>query len=882
MKSSIARKLLLAWAAFALLPLAQAQSDYATPYAFTTLAGSPKIRSIDGPGNVAIFIAPSGAATDNAGNIYVAENHTIRKVTPAGVVTTLAGLAGSPGSVDGTGSAARFNAPIGVAVDSAGNTYVADSENHTIRKITAAGVVTTFAGAAGISGSDDGTGAAARFSKPTGVAVDNAGNIYVVEYSNCTIRKITAAGLVTTLAGTAGNPGSDNYRGSAAKFYYPRGVAVDKAGNVYVADTGNTKIRKITPTGDVTTFAGGGYGSADGTGSNAQFFRPEGVAVDGTGNVYVADTGNQTVRKITPAGVVTTVAGTPMAIGFENGTGSGAKFNSPAGIAVDTTGNVYVADTFNGLIRKITSAATVTTLAGSVVSSKGSTDGTSSVARFNFPAGVAVDGTNNVYVADTWNHTIRKISAAGVVTTLAGSAGNPGSTDGTGNTARFYSPCGLALDKAGNIYVADTYNCTIRKVTPAGVVTTFAGVAGSYGSANGTGSEARFDSPRGIAVDSAGIVYVADYSQTIRKITAAGVVTTLAGSAGERGSADGTGSDARFYSPSGIAVDNAGNIYVADRDNYTIRKITSSGVVTTVAGSPGSSGSADGTGSDARFLSTDGIAVDGTGNIYVTDKGFHTIRKITSSGATTTIAGGYGNADGSGSAAKFDEPEGIAVDGAGVVYVADSYNSTIRVGIPAAPPVITSASTANATVGSAFSYQVAATNSPTSFTATGLPAGLSINATTGLISGSPTTAGSSSVTLTATNDLGSSSPLELNLSIAKGSATVTLSKLTATYDGISKSVTVATSPPGLSVSIKYNGNASAPADLGSYSVEATVNDANYTGSASGTLTITSSSSSSSSSSSGSSSGGGGGAPGDWFVFSLVAIAAVRVAQKRFR
>ena len=419
---------------------------------------------------------------DSAGNVYVADtdNSTIRKITSAGVVTTFAGTAGSTGSADGTGVAAQFNYPSGVAVDSAGNVYVADTDNSTIRKITSAGVVTTFAGTAGLTGTADGTGAAARFNYPPGVAVDSSGNVYVADYS--TIRKITSGGVVTTLAGTADSPGSTDGTGAAAQFNTPNGVAVDSAGNVYVADTDNSTIRKITSAGVVTTFAGtaGSTGSADGTGVAAQFNYPSDVAVDSAGNVYVADTNNSTIRKITSAGVVTTIAGTAGSTGSTDGTGAAAQFNTPNGVAVDSAGNVYVADTNNSTIRKITSGGVVTTIAGTA-GSTGSTNGTGAAARFNYPSGIAVDSAGNVYVADRSNSTIRKITSGGVVTTLAGTAGSTGSTNGTGAAARFNHPFGVAVDSAGNVYVADTQNSTIRKITSAGVVTTPVGSAGSKG-----------------------------------------------------------------------------------------------------------------------------------------------------------------------------------------------------------------------------------------------------------------------------------------------------------------------------------------------------------------------------------------------------------------
>ncbi len=275
-----------------------------------------------------------------------------------------------------------------------------------------------------------------------------------------------------------------------------------------------------------TTFAGVAPGSADGTGSAARFFLPYGVAVDSVGNVYVADTFNDTVRKITPAGVVSTLAGSPGVVGFADGTGSAAHLSYPSGVAVDSADNVYVADSRNNTIRKITPAGVVSTLAGQGIT--GSADGTGRAAQFSYPSGVAVDSADNVYVADTSNNTIRKITPAGVVSTLAGSPGVVGSADGTGNAARFYQPSGVAVDSAGNIYVADTGNHTIRKITPAGV-STLAGVVGSFGSAGGTGNAARFYYPSGVAVDSAGNVYVADTSNNTIRVGFPGALTILSG-----------------------------------------------------------------------------------------------------------------------------------------------------------------------------------------------------------------------------------------------------------------------------------------------------------------------------------------------------------------
>jgi streptogramin lyase len=328
----------------------------------TVVAGSDTAGFANGVGTVARFNRPFGIAVDAAGNLYIADqgNSLIRRMDVNMLVTTYAGMPGVAGVVNSADSLSNFNKPFGVAVDAAGNVYVADAGNNMIRDISAAGMVSTFAGT-GIVGMANGPDTA-TFNLPLGVAVDGSGNLYVADYGNDVIRKISPAGIVSTLAGT-GATGADNGAGTIATFNLPEAIAVDANGNLYVADNGNNLIRKITPDGTVSTLAGSGQpGSGNGTGTAASFNSPFGIAVDAAGNVYVADSGNNQIRKITPAGVVSTFAGSG-AKGANNATGTSATFNTPSGVAVDAAGNVYVADENNNLIRKITAAGVVTTIA---------------------------------------------------------------------------------------------------------------------------------------------------------------------------------------------------------------------------------------------------------------------------------------------------------------------------------------------------------------------------------------------------------------------------------------------------------------------------------------------------------------------------------------
>lgn len=372
--------------------------------------------ALSADGNVLLW-APSGSgayvSTNNGASWTATTGASLLGNSSATLtVATLAGAAGTAGATNASGTAASFSAPEGLAVASDGRRYVADTGNHLIRTIASGGAVSTLAGGAGISGAIDASGTAARFNAPAGIAFGN-GFLYVADTGNHLIRQVTTGGVVTTFAGGAGSPGSLDGAGASARFNSPGGIAVDSAGTVYVADTANHIIRKISPAGVVVTLAGtaGASGSANGVGAAARFSSPRGIAVNASGVVYVADTGNHVIRAIATDGTVTTLAGTPGSSGSTNGTGAVARFNAPRGIAVDASGIIHVADTGNQTIRRITAAGAVTTVAGTA-GSAGTTDGSNTTARFNAPSGVAVqpDGYY-LYIADTASHTVRRATA---------------------------------------------------------------------------------------------------------------------------------------------------------------------------------------------------------------------------------------------------------------------------------------------------------------------------------------------------------------------------------------------------------------------------------------------------------------------------------------
>jgi len=629
----------------------------------STLAGV-KVGA-DGVGALAQFGQPHGVVLIGT-SLYVADtiNGNIRKVdTATGAVSTVAGVAGDRRHVDGSGAEARFTYPWALATDGT-NLYVSDYSEHTIRKLVlSTREVSTLAGTVNAAGNADGIASAASFSYPLGLATDGA-YLYVADTGNRKIRRITiATGEVSTLAGGVSSNSAVDGIGAAAVFRLPSGLVLDGA-NLYVADAYSIR-RVVVATAEVSTLAGSGVrGSADGTGQSASFNSVSALATDGT-NLYAADAFNDTVRKIVIAtGAVTTIAGTAGEAGSVDGIGAAARLNTPAGVATDGT-SLYIADSQNGTIRKLVLATgEVSTLAGAP-----------RITELRVSQ-VTTDGTN-LYATDYY--TVKKIViATGAISTLAGVAGSEGHVDGVGAAARFEGLLGITTDGV-NLFVSD--GNTIRKIVIAtGVVSTLAGDPLQEGSADGVGSAARFDSPYGITTDGKNL-YVADLDNyTIRKIViASGAVTTLAGAPGVlSGPVDGIGAAARFSSVSGITTDGA-NLYVTEVG--AVRKIViATGAVSTLAGTNGGGTSADGVGAAARFGYLQGLTTDGT-NLYVADFGANTIRKVViATGAVTTLAGQVdiaGSADGTGTAASFGSPYDITTDGKSL-YVADPDNNVVR------------------------------------------------------------------------------------------------------------------------------------------------------------------------------------------------------------
>ena len=663
-------------------------SAWGQTYTISTFAGGALPVNIPGTSASLGPFPPQYIAADRAGNVFFANQSTVLRLDArTGLLTLVAGNGTTGFSGDnGPATSAQLAYPSGVAVDSAGNVYIADTTNQRIRKVSN-GVITTVAGG-GASFGDNGPATSAQLNTPTGVAVDSAGNLYIADIGNQRVRRVSN-GVITTVAGSGVCCGfsGDNGPATGAQLGGPYGIAVDSAGNLYIADSNNQRIREVS-NGVITTVAGNGvccgFSGDNGPATSAQLGVPAAVAVDSAGNLYIADTSNNRIRKVS-GGVITTVAGngTPGFSG-DNGPATSAQFNAPYGVAVDSAGSLYIADSANNVIRKV-SAGVISSVAGNGTPSFSGDNGPATSAQLLDPYGVAVDSVGNLYVADTANNCVRKVSN-GVITTVAGNATYGFSGDnGPAASAQLRHPYGVAVDSAGNLYIADYDNNRIRKVSN-GQITTVAG-NGGYGSSgdNGPATSAELYQPTGVAVDSAGNLYIADWGGSrIRKVTN-GTITTVAGG-GLSGLGDnGPATSAQLSVPAGVAVDSAGNLYIADEDNCRIRKV-SNGVITTVAGSGTVGFSGDnGPAISAQLTYPSGVAVDSAGNLYIADAGNFRIRKV-SNGVITTVAGdgtrGLSGDNGPATSAQLSRPWGVAVDSAGNVYIADHDNNRIRVLTP--------------------------------------------------------------------------------------------------------------------------------------------------------------------------------------------------------
>jgi uncharacterized protein (TIGR03437 family) len=595
-----------------------------------------------GPATSASLFRPFGVAVDAAGNLYIVDNGNfrVRKVS-GGTISTVAGngLPVSPGD-GGPATSNSLSYPWGVAVDAAGNLYIADAGTNRVRKVSG-GMISTVAGngTRGFSG-DGGPATSASLDGPEGVAVDAAGNLYIADTNNYRVRKVSG-GTISTVAGNGilGFSG-DGGPATSASLGAPWGVAVDAAGNFYLADPYNNRVRKVSG-GTISTVAGNGTRGFSGDGgpaTSASLDGPGGVAVDGAGNVYIADQSNQRVRRVI-GGRLTTIGGNG---GFkfsgDGGPATSASLNRPKGVAVGAAGNLYIADTENNRVREVRGGI-ISTMAGNGTRGFSGDGGSAVGASLYRPSDVAMDAAGNLYIADTENNRVRKVSGP-TISTVAGNGTRGFSGDsGPATNASLNRPKGVAVDAAGNLYIADTNNHRVRMVR-GGTISTVAGSGdGIFAGDGGLATNAALSAPEGVAVDAAGSLYIADTGNSrVRKVSG-GTISTVAGNGTLGFSGDGgPATSAPLNFPRSVAVDSAGNLYIAETADSRVRKV-SGGTISTVAGNATRGYYGDGGPATRTSLNfPEHVAVDAAGNLYIADTENDRIRKVAAAAPSFSVA----------------------------------------------------------------------------------------------------------------------------------------------------------------------------------------------------------------------------------------------------
>jgi sugar lactone lactonase YvrE len=634
----------------------------------------------DGTAAVGAVVRPTDVAFDGAGNMFIADasQNRVRKVDPSGTITTIAGTGESGFSGDGgPATAARLAGPRGVAVDGSDNVYVADTGNYRIRKVSADGVITTIAGGGSPDDVGSFTGPATRrfLPLPVDVAFDPAGLLYIAVVDGQAVWRLERSGDLSTYAGGGV---AEEGPARAAALLTPVAIAFDSSANLYVADSQAYKVKKVTQLltglpGTMSTVAGtgeSGYSSDGGSALQAALARPSGVAADASGNFYISD--GSRVRTVSPSGTIGTLGG------------AGGE---ASGLAFDTAGRLNAAVAYGSVVRVTSSLPDV--VAGALGLPTYTGDGGPATSAFiNRPTSVVMDGRGNTYLAEHDGRRVRRINAHGVISTFAGSPTSFASGDGGPATSAFvYEPYGVAIGPDGGVYISEQGANRVRRVDVNGVITTVAGngsLSGGFGGDGGPATAALLNGPQGIAVDASGNVFIADSrNNRVRKIDTSGTITTVAGTGQATYSGDGgPATSAALQGPEGIAVDAHGALYVADFWNYRVRIIDPTGRIRTVAGN-GSFGTAgDGGPATSASMFPSGLAVDSAGNLFITDWTFHRVRRVDTTGTITTVAGGptsggfYG--DGGSATAAGISPVGVAVDAAGDLVIADRGNDRIR------------------------------------------------------------------------------------------------------------------------------------------------------------------------------------------------------------
>jgi uncharacterized protein (TIGR03437 family) len=599
--------------------------------------------------------ASSGCLVDRVDNLYISDsgNNVIRKVTPDGIINTIAGT-GNPGYSGDGGSAlsADLNDPSGLFLDSAGDLFFADTGNNVIREITADGRIITVAGNGSADFSGDGKPAIqAALNQPISVFVGPAGEIYIADNANNRVRRVNRRGIIETTAGT-GVPayGGDGGPATKAPLFGPSGLFLDNNGNLYIADTQNQLIRMVTPQGIIHTVAGtpaangfGGFSGDGGPATAAMLNDPSDVVLDGDGSLYIADLDNERIRRVDQNGIINTVVGNgAYSFSGDGGPAISASFYSVGDVVVDSSGNLFISDVFNNRIRRVDRSGIINTVAGIGNPTLSGDGGPAVNAGLNAPVGLAIDAAGNLLIADTTNGRVRLIDTSGIIHTVAGNdSGNIGD-GGPAINATLIAPTALALDTKGNIFIADAGAHVIRKVNTENIISTVAGNGmPDFSGDMGPAVSASLNSPSGVAVDSAGNIFISDtMNSRIRKVDSSGIISTVAGSGTLGFGGDGgPATAASLNNPAGIILDKTGSLVFADSMNGVIRRIDRMGIISTVAGQTNAAFPGDGGPAVLASIPVPtGLAFDAAGNLFIAQSDNGRVREVLAQAPTAQVS----------------------------------------------------------------------------------------------------------------------------------------------------------------------------------------------------------------------------------------------------